>query len=815
MSVSIAGEHHQHGNYPDSPGSDGREEVWSEESGQEGGADADGSRKRKRSGNRPLSVSCETCKQRKVKCDRGHPACSWCQKNNQQCEYRERKKPGLRAGYGRELEAKLGEQAALIEQMKEMLHRHDQVIAQFSSNSILQQSPRALQRELSILKTPSIRGPQHIPRPEAALFLQKSNTYPNQTSFHPDFPISQANPFQSHIATDNNNRPGLSGVQATTRDLYNQPNPAVHSPTLNLPEHHPTTSRSNPSHYQNELPDHDLCYKLVDLFFKHINVWCPILHRKSTIDVLFGSSSLQDEEKVLLHAIITTTLRFCSDTRLVGDIRERQHTLSKEKVQLYGMEHSSVRALQALVIVTLDLVGDSNGPPGWNMLALISRQVVQLGLSVESTSLSIAPIFPSIYTLRAMILPEPKDFIEDESRRRLFWVIYLLDRYATIATAFEFALDDKEIDRRLPCREDFFSNNQSVEARWYKPSEKMDSVIEKPEHLGSFSYYIEVVGILSRIHQFLKKPVDIGAMSDVEHWQKEYRELDSELQTWKYSLPQEYSNMSRVFNPSSKNKVVNCGWIMLHATFYTTIIRLHSSAAYPTTRSPIFTPSYSAAQRCQTAVENISALSTYVKDADMLNQLGPPFAFSIWVAARVLLVHGCTIDHRVSPVIHPLVETLREMGRFWKVADRYVSLLERVLDEYRESEQAPGGETPNAVKILADMRRTAFDLDSLISRQPRMSGVLTNRTTPFPARTPAPADLEYLDVFDFFNLPRLPVNLGGTVTGHTSNHDSSASTRTRIQNELPEVLDNNLNVLNEFNITNFMFDADTDWLGPT
>lgn len=33
---------------------------------------------------RPLSVSCETCKQRKVKCDRGHPACGWCVKNQSQ-----------------------------------------------------------------------------------------------------------------------------------------------------------------------------------------------------------------------------------------------------------------------------------------------------------------------------------------------------------------------------------------------------------------------------------------------------------------------------------------------------------------------------------------------------------------------------------------------------------------------------------------------------------------------------------------------------------------------------------------------------------
>lgn len=187
----------------------------------------------------------------------------------------------------------------------------------------------------------------------------------------------------------------------------------------------------------------------------------------------------------------------------------------------------------------------------------------------------------------------------------------------------------------------------------------------------------------------------------------------------------------------------------------------------------------------------------------MLSQLGPPFAFSLWVAARVLLVHGCTIDHRVSPSINPLVETLREMGVYWKVAERYGSLLQRVLDEYRES--APGTETPNTVKILADMRRTAFDLDSLISRAPKPQNVGNLRSGITPARTPAPADLEYLDVFDFFNVPRLPVNSGVAM-------DNVAQANSTLSQHTPS-MESSMNGFNEFNITNFMFDANTDWLG--
>lgn len=89
-------DHHDHGHWSAGEGSSADDGTARSQSG---------AVKRKRP---QLSVSCETCKQRKVKCDRGHPACGWCLKNHSECIYLPRKKPGLRAGYGRELEARLG-----------------------------------------------------------------------------------------------------------------------------------------------------------------------------------------------------------------------------------------------------------------------------------------------------------------------------------------------------------------------------------------------------------------------------------------------------------------------------------------------------------------------------------------------------------------------------------------------------------------------------------------------------------------------------------------------------------------------------------
>lgn len=189
-------------------------------------------------------------------------------------------------------------------------------------------------------------------------------------------------------------------------------------------------------------------------------------------------------------------------------------------------------------------------------------------------------------------------------------------------------------------------------------------------------------------------------------------------------------------------------------------MRLHSSAAYPANRSQYFAPSTAASKRCLAAVEQISSLCTHVKNTGLLNKLGPPFAFSIWVAARLLLVHS-TFDHQMDPTIFFFVTVLRELGIFWPVADRYAAVLQRVLDEFTASEQSCAtnaeGEkvTPSSVRILSDMRRCAYDLEFLISRAPREPG--TNMIGgPTPSRTPGPNELEYLDVFADFNVSITP-----------------------------------------------------------
>ncbi|KAJ5491418.1 hypothetical protein N7539_002985 [Penicillium diatomitis] len=778
---------------------------------------------------RPLTVSCELCKQRKVKCDRVQPSCGWCTRNGQLCEYRERKKPGLRAGYGKELEQRLDKLEEVIQAQARLIETH--ILQGRASRSHGQPCVASV----CYNSPPELSG---VPGPSPRTGGYCNDASPGNLPHHrADATI--ATPSESSRRALNYNGVGSRGSVPSLGSLPPASNAQMNNDytgnesSLKVPVSLFGNQEQSLADPDLDLPPYDLLYALVDLYFEHINTWCPILHRRSTLDTFFGPSPLQEADRMVLYAIVATTLRFSTDSRLTDRNRKRYHDSSKQKVLLYGLESSSVKALQALVILAIDLVGSSNGPPGWKLLALITRSVVRLGLAVEAKSALIAPVYPSIYTLRAVTLPESESWIEDESRRRLFWMVYLLDRYSTIATAFDFALDDKDIDRKLPCKEEFFLKNQPVETRRFRSTNDRVDHHNHAENVGSFGLYMEILGILTRIHVFLKKPVDIGSLSDVEDWQATYRRLDSELTSWEFNLPFEYTyeNASRVFAGGKQNRSLHSEWVQLHATYQTAVIRLHSSAAYPTTRSPIFTPSYSASQRCLLAVDNILSVTKIVVENNLLNKLGPPFAFSLWVSARLILVHGSTIAHTVSRDILFFVDTLSQMGQHWKVAERYSNILQRVLDEYSEYQQsgATDGErtTPSTVKILADMRRCAFDLDFLISRQPRESPSSVSNDLRRPSlaaitpRNPAPNELEYLDVFGFFNFPRVPPTcVPDTATdGANANHLSMSET---VPNPMSihgltgngSMMDGNGSVnANEFNITNYLIPTpETDWL---
>ena len=81
---------------------------------------------------------------------------------------------------------------------------------------------------------------------------------------------------------------------------------------------------------------------------------------------------------------------------------------------------------------------------------------------------------------------------------------------------------------------------------------------------------------------------------------------------------------------------------------------------------------------------------------------------------------------------------------------------------------------------------SAYDLDTLINHQSRQQ---TSSAVPQLQRNPAGNKLEYLETFDFFNYPRLAASGNGIMDPGLQRIDA-----------------------NQFNISNFAADANSDWL---
>ncbi|ODH46535.1 hypothetical protein GX48_07373 [Paracoccidioides brasiliensis] len=627
-------------------------------------------KKRKRA---VLTTSCELCRQRKVRCDRGEPSCGWCTRNGRECVYRDKMLPTFRVLHIRELELKVNTLEAMLDMLGRRLELHisehetawgsrqppppDQVVADQQGFATASEPRRSdLSETLSQDPTASIveAASERVQRsrPSALISVQ---------------PLVNVNAMEgaSEPASSDMIESSLEGVRETMSELH--------------------------------LPSRDTLYVIVDLFFKHVNPWCPILERAATVEKVFRAPVCDEADLVLLYAIVRVTLKFYKNPGLTHSWRETFPAISKQKILLYAFEHTSISALQALTILALDLLGMSYGPQSCTLLSMIVRNVMQLGLGVETTVALGQPSHESPGTLHQFMLPPSTP---------------------------------------------------------WKP---------------------DVLRILNRIHKFLRTPIDIGCSVDVDNWQATFRDLDRELDRWLYNLPDDYGRISQLCHSSPTSRISS--WIMLHAAFITCVLRLHTCAAYPTIRSQMFFPSFAAMQRCLAAVESLREIVQDVVNTGMLDLLGPHFALSLWVSARVLVVDASVSNTDVNSI-------------HWGMAKKYAKVLENILEEDQEAKRvaamiqdtASSSQSPPLLepKSLAEMRvyasssldkrvqlihlhRSAYEL-SIILFQRYSSGV-----HPPSVKTVTPSELEYYEVFDFFNYPRPPVPVAHQASSLTTN----------------------------------------------
>ncbi|KAH7314333.1 fungal-specific transcription factor domain-containing protein [Rhexocercosporidium sp. MPI-PUGE-AT-0058] len=591
--------------------------------------------------------ACQSCRRRKLKCLRESPSCSQCIRLEVDCVYTSTRKPGMKSG--------------AIEALNKRLQLLEDIVLRDDRNQ------NQAQTDPGSAPGKEIRDPLFRVSQVLIKELQKISSTSSITD-EPDISYYDGNQRKrKRLETDD----GL--------DLRNR---------LDI---------DDGSDLLGSLPRPEVLSLIVDKYFRVLQHWIPFLHQKR-FELQLDNPVKKERNAVVLHAITCATLRFVkseehgmSQLEVLNRVRH-----SRQEVMLTALSQPSMENLQALIIVSFDHIGRGDFDKAWSLIGSLTRTVDYLRLAVEPEVLQRRPL------RRPLTLLEPtNDWTEIEERRRLFWNIFLLDRYCSITTGWNTSLTSDDVHRKLPCDGGLWHREEPSDTPyfgiWNKSAAKIGNSIAfipahypTPDHeiepdnvrspgvasnsaivdtskLGAFAYCIEATESLSQVTTFfLQQKIDFKNKREVGSWLTRFKELDLRLVHWKMFLPQQWkdSNISRDLSLVDMDPNLT----LAHITHNTSMILLHQHIAYPPPHwnDLVKLPSSCSAETCQLAAIETSAIcQKYLKYTEN-GIVNSQFALCAFIAGRILLVHWRFCNTELSPEFFSLVDCLYEMSRRWQ-----------------------------------------------------------------------------------------------------------------------------------------------------
>lgn len=399
-----------------------------------------------------LSRACEYCKSKKLKCDSTQPRCATCEKKDINCVYKEKGQPGLRPGYGKDVERRLTQ---LEENYERLDYNLRNAIAQGQVTSTISEPVPSMNEQAPL--TSEMRPGDEWPE------LQPLG-----------FP---------------------AGNEGSSGPLQTAPTP-------------------------------DMLLELTELFFEYIHPWAPLFHKPT-----FMAKLLSTDREILLHGIVVVALRYYKQSAISGEMRDTYLKSSRERIHLHCVDNCSITSTQALALLAIDALADGPGTRIWMLMAMLAAAVQQLGLAKEA---------PAQHTenTQPMVGNEVPDSgaeassIAAEEKRRLFWLIFSLDRFASVALGQAGGISTKLIRLRFPSADDNW--HQSLMAEWYQPAVPIRSSLTG----NAWVHYIEILTLLDRSNRLLIHPFDLTLPAHCQEWQSNFRMLNLTLTTWLETAPE-------------------------------------------------------------------------------------------------------------------------------------------------------------------------------------------------------------------------------------------------------------------------------------
>lgn len=254
-------------------------------------------------------------------------------------------------------------------------------------------------------------------------------------------------------------------------------------------------------------------------------------------------------------------------------------------------------------------------PRAWLSVGRAARMTTMLGLNrVDREALD-----------AKTCLPPPKDWIEQEERRRTFWITYCMDRYASLGTGWPHALDQRDISSRLPATEEAFDQGIPQVMPFMSDLSNNDNFANLSPFAGVV-YVTHFFG-LNLVHLNRPDPDDNEHDPQGKFWRR-HRHMDNALSNACLALPAHLRLPHAIRSPNA---------VVMNFSIHTSSICLHQAAVSKAEKHNLSSSLIqNSRSRCLLSAMEVANIMRMTSHLDF-NGTNPFMTFSIYVAARVLV----------------------------------------------------------------------------------------------------------------------------------------------------------------------------------
>ena len=544
---------------------------------------------------RRIARACDMCRKKKIKCDGKMPKCSHCENYKTECIFtpvEKKRAPPKGAKYIEGLENRLGRMESLL-RLSGLLAEDDGGRTDLGTLE-KRLAERQSQQPRSAIATP--QDSQQPPNKRAAQDVQTSAEgtpkdqqkspeaqAPNATS--PEAPKGPKNPFNKDPkevdALADQMCSLITNNSGETRYIGSSSGFSIFSPKgiqwvnektgdgsfQQMIAQATADDKTGWDHWRPDvfndlfarrvfkpLPGRQECYALLKDYFENFNCMFPLFHEPTFMHLVDKHYSLDPYEGSGWWASLNVALAIAHRLRVMSNVvgqEEDDHAWGylKNAMAVFTeltMRNTDLLSVQALLGMALFLQGTPNPQPSFFLVAAGIRLAHSIGLHKRGSG----------FNLNA---------VENEQRKRVFWIAYLLDKDICLRSGRPPAQDDDDMNVELPS-EDPPDNVGNI------PLAKES---EGKKTMNLFRLMCTFAQIQSRVYKQLYS-VTASRQSDGELLNT-IGELDAQLEEWKDSIPIDFRPEHEI-NAAHTPLILHV--VVLHFAYYNCLTTIHRMSVH-------------------------------------------------------------------------------------------------------------------------------------------------------------------------------------------------------------------------------------------